>query len=183
MTGTTLEQVINIARDLSPRPCVVCANGSKNKKRGRPKLGAVKTIRNAMKSDSEIHYAGSTSTMTSILGNGSLLTDDGEVVCDPKIDSGSENCIFERGLGSALGFEVKTGAPKRFSTVTGSFLTYGHDVTLSVLGIETATIVYFAADENFTRNVLGRQSWLDRVRLGLVDYEGKLYLSDYNESD
>jgi hypothetical protein len=111
-----------------------------------------------------------------------LNSNGGEVVCDPKIDSGSENCIFERGLGSALGFEVETGAPKRFSTVTGSFLTYGHDVTLSVLGIETSATVYFAADENFTRSVLGRQGWLDRVRMGLIDYEGKLYLSDYNES-
>ena len=115
--------------------------------------------------------------------NAVLKSESGEVACDPKIDSGSENCIFERGLGAALGFEVENGHPKRFSTVTGSFLAYGHDVALSVLGVEITATVYFAADENFTRNVLGRQRWLDRVRLGLVDYEGKLYLSDYNESE
>lgn len=50
-----------------------------------------------------------------------------------------------------------------------------------VLGLEFQPTVYFAADENFTRNVLGRQGWLDRVRLGLIDYEGKLLLSDYND--
>jgi hypothetical protein len=41
--------------------------------------------------------------------------------------------------------------------------------------------VYFAADAAFSRNVLGRQGWIDRIRLGLVDYEGKLYLSDYSD--
>jgi len=42
--------------------------------------------------------------------------------------------------------------------------------------------VYFSADTSFTRNVLGRQGWLDRIKLGLVDYEEKLYLSDYTEA-
>jgi hypothetical protein len=66
-------------------------------------------------------------------------------------------------------------------TVAGDFLTYAHEVNLVVLGIETTTTVYFAADESFSRNVLGRQGWLDRVRLGLVDYDGTLYLSAYDD--
>jgi len=33
-----------------------------------------------------------------------------------------------------------------------------------------------AADEDIDRNVLGRYGWLDRVTLGLIDYEGKRYL-------
>jgi hypothetical protein len=41
--------------------------------------------------------------------------------------------------------------------------------------------VYFAAHESFTRNVLGRSGWLDQVRLGIVEYESKLYLSRYGE--
>jgi hypothetical protein len=48
-----------------------------------------------------------------------------------------------------------------------------------VLGIETFSTVYFAAEEGFTRNLLGRQGWLDRVKWGLVDYEGRLFLSKY----
>jgi len=52
-------------------------------------------------------------------------------------------------------------------------------LTLSILDIETYATVYFAAEESFTRNVLGRQGFLDRVKLGLIDYEGKLLLSAY----
>jgi len=54
-------------------------------------------------------------------------------------------------------------------------------LTLNVLGIETVATVCFAKEESFTRNVLGRQGWLDRVKLGLIDYEGKLFLSEYNK--
>jgi hypothetical protein len=32
------------------------------------------------------------------------------------------------------------------------------------------------------RNVLGRRGWLDRVRLGIVDYESALYLSALHEA-
>ena len=31
------------------------------------------------------------------------------------------------------------------------------------------------------KGVLDRQGWLDRVKLGLIDYEGKLLLSAYRE--
>lgn len=79
--------------------------------------------------------------------------------------------------GEYLGIDVESGTPEKFGTATGGFLAYGHEVTLEVLDIETVSIVYFAADENFSRNVLGRTGWLDRVQLGLVDHEGKLLLS------
>ncbi len=98
-----------------------------------------------------------------------------------KIDTGASLCIFARRHAEQLGIEVESGEMKSFSTVTGTFVAYGHEITLDVLGLETITTVYFAADENFTRNVLGRQGWLDRVRLGLLDYDGKLFLSDYND--
>ncbi|HXG68931.1 MAG TPA: hypothetical protein VNO70_27780 [Blastocatellia bacterium] len=100
---------------------------------------------------------------------------------EAKLDTGSSYCVFKRAQGEFLGLDIESGIPQLMRTVTGDFLTCGHEVTLSVLGIETVTRVYFAADENFTRNVLGRQGWLDRVRLGLVDYEGKLYLSAYDD--
>lgn len=98
-----------------------------------------------------------------------------------KIDTGASLCIFARKHAEQLGLDVESGKLEKLSTVTGTFAAYGHEVTVDVLGFETTTIVYFAADENFTRNVLGRQGWLDRVRLGLIDYEGKLFLSDYND--
>jgi hypothetical protein len=100
-----------------------------------------------------------------------------------KVDTGASACIFARIYGEELGLDIERGVAQRINTVTGSFLTFGHRVTLSVLDIAFETTVYFAEDVNFTRNVLGRQGWLDHLRLGLVDYEGKLYLSDYNDVD
>jgi hypothetical protein len=50
-----------------------------------------------------------------------------------------------------------------------------------VAGRSFIALVGFAEDEAFQRNVLGRRGFLEQVILGLVDYEGKLYLSDYNE--
>ncbi len=96
-----------------------------------------------------------------------------------KIDTGAENCIFERKHGERLGVEVETGEEQIFSTANSHFITYKHELKLSVLGIETVSNVYFAKEESFTRNVLGRSGWLDRVKFGLIDYEGKLFLSEY----
>jgi hypothetical protein len=41
-------------------------------------------------------------------------------------------------------------------------------------------MVYFFADANITRNVLGRCGWLDRLRFDLVDYEQVVYIADDN---
>jgi hypothetical protein len=100
---------------------------------------------------------------------------------DAAIDTGASYCIFERVIGEKLGFDVERGAPQWVGSVRGSFLTFGHEVSLAVLGIEVVATALFAAEESFTRNVLGRAGWLDRVRLGLVDYDGRLYLSHYED--
>src|SRR5689334_9720105 len=96
-----------------------------------------------------------------------------------KLDTGADHCIFERKYGEQLGLTIENGVPQRFGTATGTFLAYGHDVSLQVADMKFDSMVFFAADESFSRNVLGRFGWLDRVVLGLVDYEGKLYLSRY----
>lgn len=96
-----------------------------------------------------------------------------------KIDTGSTFCVFERIHGENLGLDIETGIPLRISTATGVFDTFGHTINLSVLTLETESTVYFAAEESFYLNILGRQGWLDRVKLGLIDYEGKLLLSEY----
>ncbi len=94
-----------------------------------------------------------------------------------KIDTGSEACIFSRNLGEKLGLEM--GEEQYFSTVTGSFKTFGHSVNLIVADLEFDSLVFFADDENFSRNVLGRHGFLDRVIIGINDYDGKLYLNRY----
>jgi hypothetical protein len=99
---------------------------------------------------------------------------------EAKIDTGSSFCIFERKHAERLELDVESGDETRISTATGYFLAYKHELRLSVMNIETVSTVYFAKEESFTRNVLGRQGWLDRIKLGLIDYEGKLFLSEYN---
>ncbi|HEX9928012.1 MAG TPA: hypothetical protein VGB02_05625 [Pyrinomonadaceae bacterium] len=97
-----------------------------------------------------------------------------------KIDTGSSHCIFERKHGQQLDLEIESGIELNFSTATGSFRAFGHEITLTVLGIETVSTVYFAESEYFDRNVLGRIGWLNKVKLGLIDEEGKLLLSKYS---
>lgn len=94
----------------------------------------------------------------------------------------SSHCIFERKHGEQIGLQIEDGIELNFNTETGNFLAYGHDLTLIVLGIETVSTVYFAESENFDRNVLGRIGWLDRVKLGLIEQEGKLFLSEYRKT-
>ena len=102
-----------------------------------------------------------------------------EVEFDAKIDTGSTFCIFQRLHGELLGLDIESGVSMNIGTATGSFRAFGHELTLNVLGIETVSTVYFAENDYFDGNVLGRIGWLDRVKLGLIDQEGKLFLSEY----
>ncbi len=98
---------------------------------------------------------------------------------EAKIDTGSTYCVFERIHGERLGIEIEAGLPERISTASGSFSAFAYQLTLAVEGYEFDSTVYFAQEENFNRNVLGRYGWLDRVIIGINDYDGKLYLSRY----
>jgi hypothetical protein len=100
---------------------------------------------------------------------------------DAKLDTGSTFCVFQRRYAELLGLDVEGGLPQRIRTATGFFTAYGHEITLTVGELEWQAVMYFAADENFPVNVVGRLGFLDRLRVGLVDYEQVLYLSAYNE--
>jgi hypothetical protein len=93
------------------------------------------------------------------------------------VDTGATYCVFERAHGETLGLDIESGMRCSFGTATGSFIAYGHEVLLSALDLNLQTTVYFAEGDYFTRNVLGRRGWLDRVRLALDDYSSELYLS------
>jgi hypothetical protein len=95
------------------------------------------------------------------------------------VDSGGSVCLFSRELGVALGLDVETGIPKRLSSLGGSIDCFGHEVTLETVGLTFQSIAYFAKHPNLPRNILGRQGWLRNLKLGLVDYENKLYLGKY----
>ena len=110
-----------------------------------------------------------------------LFSDNKKVSFFAKIDTGSTHCFFERKYANQLGIEVESGQPLTVSTATGTFLTFGHELSLSVLDIEQYGTVYFIAEESIKRNVLGRLGFLSNVQLGLIDYEGKLLLNQYGD--
>lgn len=97
-----------------------------------------------------------------------------------KLDTGSTYCIFEREIGEALGLDIESGRPEWIGTVTGRFKAYGHDVTLLALGYQFDVTDYFAEKTGLGRNALGRYGWMNQLALGIVDYEGKLYVGEYN---
>lgn len=101
------------------------------------------------------------------------------LVTEAHLDTGGANCFFRRALGEKLGLDIESGHWQRFSSPGGIVDGYGHSVTLEALGIEFDTVIYFAKDRGFNRNLLGRYGWLQRLRMGLVDYDGMLYLSLY----
>lgn len=101
------------------------------------------------------------------------------VTFEAKIDTGASFCIFAREYGEKLGLSIKDGFLRYFNTTTGGFRAFGHGITLITEGFEFGSQVFFAADENFQTSVLGTHGWLDRVIIGINDYEGNLYLSRY----
>src|SRR5579864_8662050 len=122
------------------------------------------------------------STLAGITVDVQLGARAGSVRLLAKIDTGASDCLFQRRFAEALGLEVEAGERRGFSTVAGRFETYGHEVSIRVLDIEFTSFVYFFTDTAIRRNVLGRRGWLDRVRIGIVDYESTLYLSPHSEA-
>lgn len=101
--------------------------------------------------------------------------------CDAKVDTGAEVCLFQRAIGEALEIPVESGVKKRLETLTGVLTAYGHEVVLELIGLQLQTVVYFAESDEVRRNLLGRQGWLQLIRLAIVDYDSELYLSLYDE--
>lgn len=103
------------------------------------------------------------------------------VAAEVKLDTGSTFCIFQRHYGELLGLEVENGEPEVIRTATGKFIAYGHEITLTVANLEWSATVYFAKNEDFPVSVVGRIGFLDRLKIGLVDYRQMLYFGSLNE--
>jgi len=97
------------------------------------------------------------------------------------IDTGASFCLFGSEIAESLGLDLNPGLRKRFRTANSGFDAYGHDVEITALGVATRSTVYFCGDPMIDKNVLGRTGWLDRVRLGLVHHDTKLYLATYDD--
>lgn len=98
-----------------------------------------------------------------------------------KVDTGASFCIFQREYAEQLGIEVESGQREVVNTATGSFDVYGHPVRLTCLDWEFDTTVYFAEPREFGRNVVGRRGWLQRFRLGLIEHDAVLFLSEHDD--
>lgn len=101
------------------------------------------------------------------------------VELDAKLDTGSKFCVFQPSWAAKLDLDLLSGMPQRIRTAAGSFLAYGHEITLMVGELEWQTIVFFAEPEDFPINVVGRIGFLDHLQVGLVDYAQLLYLGPY----
>ncbi len=110
-----------------------------------------------------------------------LRLGDEVVFCQAKVDPGAQVCLFKRDLGETLGLDVESGYYIELDSLGGTIPAYGHYLALETLGMEFESVIYFAANYNLRRNLLGREGWLQKVRLGIVDYEATLYLSPYQE--
>ena len=104
-----------------------------------------------------------------------------ETAVDAKLDTGATDCIFSRRFGEDLGLDIEDGEKIRINTATSIFTAYGHELTLSVLDYELDILAFFAEDSAFSRNVLGRRGFLDQFAIGLIDYDGLLYLRAYDQ--
>ena len=99
------------------------------------------------------------------------------VVFNAKIDTGAEFCLSARELGEQLDIEIESGFQKNLSTLAGDLSAFGHYVELETFGLKFDSLVYFAADYSLQRNLLGRQGWLQLVKIGLDDYRSEIYIS------
>jgi hypothetical protein len=108
-----------------------------------------------------------------------LRSGESESTTSAKIDMGAQVCLFQREIGESLGLNIESGHRRRMETLAGSLTAYGHSVSLYTLGLEFDSVVYFAAAYDLPRNPLGREGWLQKVRLAVVDYAAALYLSPY----
>ena len=87
------------------------------------------------------------------------------------LDTGASYCLFQRKYAEVLGIEVERGVPMSFATANSRFEAFGHEVTIGTLDLEVHSLVFFFADANIVKNVLGRHGWLDRLNVGIVDHD------------
>ena len=106
-------------------------------------------------------------------------TDDSRVSATVKLDTGSTFCIFPRLYADVLGIEVEKGERESIRTAKGNFTAYGHNIVVRFSNLEWEAFVYFAQDESFPVSVLGRNGFLNKINIAIIDYEQILYLKSY----
>ena len=77
--------------------------------------------------------------------------------------------MFCRTYAETLGLDVDRGHRQDFSTAAGGFVAYGHEITIMAMGFELTGICYFFESAEINKNVLGRNGWLNKVKIGVDD--------------
>lgn len=98
-----------------------------------------------------------------------------------KVDTGPAVCLFSYEDGLDLGIPIEQGIPLRLLSLNGSLEAFGHEVTLQTGELAFQSLVYFAKYPGLPRNLLGRQGWLRNLKLAVIDYDNRLFLSAYDE--
>jgi hypothetical protein len=75
---------------------------------------------------------------------------------------------------------LKAALPNALELPPALFFAYGHEVKISVKDLEWEATIYFAEPADFPVNVVGRNGFLDHLRLEVIDYDQVLYLANYN---
>src|SRR3954468_15743284 len=66
------------------------------------------------------------------------------------VDTGAENCLFQSAYAEGLGLSLEEGDRKTFSAAGGQpIVSYGHQVTIIVLGHSVESMVYFTDHPGF----------------------------------
>jgi hypothetical protein len=125
--------------------------------------------------DADLEYE---ETSAGILVPIRLIHGDRSVELRARLDTGAADCLFDRFYSDILGL-ADSGVEREYRTVTGSFKAFGYEVTIETLGLQWPALVFFHAMGNPAHAFVGRRGWLDRVRLGVVHYEGRLFLGQY----
>lgn len=105
---------------------------------------------------------------------------DKTIITDAKVDTGAACCLFRNEHARELGVPVEDGAYTILDTLGGPLESFGHEVTIQTCGLTFQSVVYFAKYPNLRRNLLGRQGWLRKLRLAVIDYDNLLYLNAYD---
>jgi len=80
-----------------------------------------------------------------------------------------------------LGLDVESGTRTLVSTANSTFECFGHWLRMTAVGFQFDAIVYFAADANIRRSVLGRRGFIDQLRLCIIEHDGELYASKFDD--
>lgn len=97
-----------------------------------------------------------------------------------KVDTGAGVCLFSHEDGLKLGIPVDQGMPSVLRSLGGPLEAFGHEVLLQTGDLVFQSFVYFAKYPGLLYNILGREGWLRKIKLAVIDYDNLLYLTPYD---